>query len=184
MTRRSRLANLALAPPVLALAALAACGSRGAPAVEPFPETAARRALPGCRKPQGPRERARLEQARDSQGGFGVSSHSILTCCAGTRCYHRIYGEIQTGQAETAESDRSAAGRSGVRDAGNRGNGSRNAAALFRDEERGLMRADNRQAGELRPVEIVTGYLATAEGSALIKTGATQVLCAATVEDT
>ncbi len=46
------------------------------------------------------------------------------------------------------------------------------------------MRADNRQAGELRPVEIVTGYLATAEGSALIKTGATQVLCAATVEDT
>src|ERR1035437_2442165 len=35
----------------------------------------------------------------------------------------------------------------------------------------------------MRPVEIVTGYLLTAEGSALIKVGNTQVLCAATVED-
>jgi hypothetical protein len=41
MTRRSRFANLALAPVALALAALAACGSRGAPAVQPFPETMA-----------------------------------------------------------------------------------------------------------------------------------------------
>ena len=36
----------------------------------------------------------------------------------------------------------------------------------------------------MRPVEIVTGYLMTAEGSALIKVGNTHVLCAATVEDT
>jgi len=36
----------------------------------------------------------------------------------------------------------------------------------------------------MRPVEIVTGYLVTAEGSALIRIGNTQVLCAATVEDT
>jgi ribonuclease PH len=36
----------------------------------------------------------------------------------------------------------------------------------------------------MRPVEIVPGYLATAEGSALIKVGNTHVLCAATVEDT
>lgn len=36
----------------------------------------------------------------------------------------------------------------------------------------------------MRPVEIVPGYLATAEGSALIKVGNTQVLCAASVEDT
>jgi ribonuclease PH len=35
----------------------------------------------------------------------------------------------------------------------------------------------------MRPVEIVTGYLMTAEGSALIKVGNTQVLCAASVED-
>jgi len=35
----------------------------------------------------------------------------------------------------------------------------------------------------MRPVEILAGYLATAEGSALIKVGNTQVLCAATVED-
>jgi ribonuclease PH len=38
-------------------------------------------------------------------------------------------------------------------------------------------------AGEMRPVEIVTDYLATAEGSVLIKVGNTQVLCAASVED-
>src|SRR3954465_14375341 len=46
------------------------------------------------------------------------------------------------------------------------------------------MRTDKRQAGDLRPVEIVTGYLATAEGSALIKVGNTHVLCAASIEDT
>jgi ribonuclease PH len=36
----------------------------------------------------------------------------------------------------------------------------------------------------MRPVEIVTGPLITAEGSALIKVGNTQVLCAATIEET
>ena len=36
----------------------------------------------------------------------------------------------------------------------------------------------------MRPVEIVTGYLMTAEGSALIKVGNTHVLCAASIEDT
>lgn len=46
------------------------------------------------------------------------------------------------------------------------------------------MRTDNRPPHELRPVEIVTGYLATAEGSALIKVGNTIVLCAASVEET
>jgi len=35
----------------------------------------------------------------------------------------------------------------------------------------------------MRPVTIETGYLATAEGSALIAVGHTRVLCAATVED-
>ena len=46
------------------------------------------------------------------------------------------------------------------------------------------MRTDKRQPNELRPVEIVTGFLVTAEGSALIKVGNTHVLCAASVEDT
>jgi ribonuclease PH len=46
------------------------------------------------------------------------------------------------------------------------------------------MRTDKRRPDEMRPVEIVTGYLVTAEGSALIKVGHTQVLCAASVEDT
>jgi ribonuclease PH len=36
----------------------------------------------------------------------------------------------------------------------------------------------------MRPVEIRTGAIITAEGSALIKVGHTEVLCAATVEDT
>src|SRR5690242_19168176 len=46
------------------------------------------------------------------------------------------------------------------------------------------MRTDKREPRDMRPVEIVTGYLMTAEGSALIKVGNTHVLCAATVEDT
>jgi ribonuclease PH len=46
------------------------------------------------------------------------------------------------------------------------------------------MRTDKRQAGQMRPVEIVTGYLVTAEGSALIRVGHTHVLCAASVEET
>jgi len=44
------------------------------------------------------------------------------------------------------------------------------------------VRPDGRQPDELRPVEIATGYLKTAEGSALITVGNTQVLCAASVE--
>jgi ribonuclease PH len=45
------------------------------------------------------------------------------------------------------------------------------------------MRTDNRPPDGMRRVEIETGYLKTAEGSALIKVGNTQVLCAATVEE-
>src|SRR6516162_1965680 len=46
------------------------------------------------------------------------------------------------------------------------------------------MRTDKRPPAAMRPVEIVTGYLVTAEGSALIKLGHTQVLCTVSVEDT
>jgi ribonuclease PH len=46
------------------------------------------------------------------------------------------------------------------------------------------MRTDNRRPDQMRPVEIQTGYLKTAEGSALIKLGNTRVLCAASVENT
>ncbi len=45
------------------------------------------------------------------------------------------------------------------------------------------MRVDGRAAAQLRPVEIQTGFLATAEGSTLITMGGTRVLCAASVED-
>jgi ribonuclease PH len=45
------------------------------------------------------------------------------------------------------------------------------------------MRNHNLHPSDMRPVEIITGYLMTAEGSALIKVGNTHVLCAATVED-
>ncbi len=44
------------------------------------------------------------------------------------------------------------------------------------------MRPDGRKPDQLRPVEITPGYLKTAEGSALITVGNTQVLCAASVE--
>jgi ribonuclease PH len=46
------------------------------------------------------------------------------------------------------------------------------------------MRTDNRRSDQMRPVEIQTGYLKTAEGSALITVGNTRVLCAASIENT
>jgi ribonuclease PH len=46
------------------------------------------------------------------------------------------------------------------------------------------LRSDNRRPNEMRPVEIITNSLITAEGSAFIKVGNTHVLCAASVEDT
>src|SRR6184192_2002134 len=45
------------------------------------------------------------------------------------------------------------------------------------------MRTDNLRLDQMRPVTIETGYLKTAEGSALISVGNTRVLCAASVED-
>jgi ribonuclease PH len=45
------------------------------------------------------------------------------------------------------------------------------------------MRLDGRALSGLRPVEIQTGFLVTAEGSTLITMGQTRVLCAASVED-
>jgi len=44
-------------------------------------------------------------------------------------------------------------------------------------------RTDNRAVDELRPVKITPGFLANAEGSALIEMGNTRVICAASVED-
>ncbi len=44
------------------------------------------------------------------------------------------------------------------------------------------MRPDNRTPSQLRPVRIDTGFLQTAEGSALIEIGNTRVLCAATID--
>jgi ribonuclease PH len=46
-----------------------------------------------------------------------------------------------------------------------------------------MPRPDGRRPDELRPVEIVTGYQKYAEGSALIKTGDTWVLCAASLTE-
>lgn len=46
-----------------------------------------------------------------------------------------------------------------------------------------FLRTDNRAADELRPVKITTGFLANAEGSALIEMGNTRVICAASIED-
>jgi len=44
-------------------------------------------------------------------------------------------------------------------------------------------RTDDRAPDELRPVRITPGFLANAEGSALIEMGNTRVICAASVED-
>jgi ribonuclease PH len=46
-----------------------------------------------------------------------------------------------------------------------------------------MPRSNNRQPHELRSTKITTGYLLTAEGSALIEVGNTRVLCAASVEE-
>jgi ribonuclease PH len=45
------------------------------------------------------------------------------------------------------------------------------------------VRTDGRQPDQLRKTNIIPGYLTTAEGSVLIESGNTRVLCAATVED-
>ncbi len=46
-----------------------------------------------------------------------------------------------------------------------------------------LLRSDQRAAGEMRPVEIVPHFISSAEGSALIRVGQTQVICTASVDD-
>ena len=46
-----------------------------------------------------------------------------------------------------------------------------------------MPRPDGRENDELRPISIETGFQKFAEGSALVKTGDTWVLCAASVED-
>lgn len=46
-----------------------------------------------------------------------------------------------------------------------------------------FVRTDDRAADQLRTVRITPGFLANAEGSALIEMGGTRVICAASVED-
>lgn len=46
-----------------------------------------------------------------------------------------------------------------------------------------LLRVDQRAPCDMRPVEITPHYISSAEGSALIRLGATQVICTASVED-
>jgi len=46
-----------------------------------------------------------------------------------------------------------------------------------------LVRAAHREAGALRPIEIVPHFISSAEGSALIRLGETQVICTASVEE-
>ena len=46
-----------------------------------------------------------------------------------------------------------------------------------------MSRPDGRAPGDLRPTHIEPGYLDYAEGSALIETGKTRVLCSVTIEE-
>src|SRR3954471_21825296 len=45
-------------------------------------------------------------------------------------------------------------------------------------------RSDNRAPEQMRPVNIITDFISTAEGSALIEIGNTRVICTASVEET
>lgn len=46
-----------------------------------------------------------------------------------------------------------------------------------------LIRSADRGPGEMRPAEIVPGFVSSAEGSALMRLGETQVICTATIDD-
>jgi ribonuclease PH len=46
-----------------------------------------------------------------------------------------------------------------------------------------LIRPDQRAPAELRPLEIIPNFISSAEGSALIRLGETQVICTASVDD-
>lgn len=46
-----------------------------------------------------------------------------------------------------------------------------------------LVRGDQRRAGDMRNVEITPNVISSAEGSALIRLGETQVICTASIED-
>jgi ribonuclease PH len=46
-----------------------------------------------------------------------------------------------------------------------------------------LIRPDHRASAELRPLEIIPNFISSAEGSALIRLGETQVICTASVDD-
>src|ERR1700679_1435734 len=45
-------------------------------------------------------------------------------------------------------------------------------------------RSDNRTPDQMRPVNILPGYINTAEGSVLIEVGNTRVICTASIEET
>ena len=46
------------------------------------------------------------------------------------------------------------------------------------------MRVDGRSPNQMRPVQIIPGFISQAEGSVLIEVGKTRVICTATVEET
>jgi ribonuclease PH len=46
-----------------------------------------------------------------------------------------------------------------------------------------VYRSDNRTPGQMRPLNIIPGFVSTAEGSCLIELGNTRVICTATIED-
>src|SRR5438034_7109953 len=51
------------------------------------------------------------------------------------------------------------------------------------EQRRAVRRVDGRRPAELRPVRLVPGFLPPAEGSVLIETGSTRVVCTATVQE-
>ena len=47
-----------------------------------------------------------------------------------------------------------------------------------------MSRADGRAADDLRPIEIVPGFISSATGSVLFEIGQTRLICTAMVEET
>src|SRR5580698_11425312 len=51
-------------------------------------------------------------------------------------------------------------------------------------QSRMFYRSDNRTPDQMRPVNIIPGFINTAEGSVLIEVGNTRVICTASIEET
>src|SRR5204862_7578571 len=93
------------------------------------------------------------------------------------------HDEVQAGPKQGEALGEHAARGLALPGAGGPGDSADDGADVRRAKIVRIMRIDGRRLDEMRPVEITTGYLMTAEGSEVISVGNTRVLCAASVEE-